>query len=168
MEKYYWIIILGVLALVYVLLIVKQKRDQKNSVEKLNTYKVGDKVITHIGIYGKIKRIYNTTYGKTCVLEIGNTNKIDVEMDMRFIASLDEKTALPDDPKPTEEKQENLQDNKKDDVQKELSVNEEDKSIETNVEETDKKKEEKKVKSSKKTTSKKTTNNKKESSKKKN
>ena len=99
MQWYYWVIVLGVLVLMYVLLIVRQKRQEKQSNELLETFKVGDKVLTHIGIYGKIKRIYNTTYGKVCVLEIGTLDKIDVEMDMRYIAGLDEKTFVADEPK---------------------------------------------------------------------
>ncbi|MBO7527936.1 MAG: preprotein translocase subunit YajC [Clostridia bacterium] len=99
MDKWYWVILIGVLIVAYVLLIVRQKRQEKRSIETLNSFKVGDKVITHIGIYGKIKRIYNTSFGKTCVLEIGNNNKIDVEMDMRYIAGLDEKVMVADAPK---------------------------------------------------------------------
>lgn len=99
MDKWYWVILIGVLIVAYVLLIVRQKRQEKRSVETLNSFKVGDKVITHIGIYGKIKRIYNTSFGKTCVLEIGNNNKIDIEMDMRYIAGLDEKVMVADAPK---------------------------------------------------------------------
>lgn len=99
MQWYYWVVVLGVLVLMYVLLIVRQKRQEKQSKEILESFKVGDKVITHIGIYGKIKRIYNTTYGKVCVLEIGTLDKIDVEMDMRYIAGLDEKTFVADEPK---------------------------------------------------------------------
>ncbi|MBE7074752.1 MAG: preprotein translocase subunit YajC [Clostridiales bacterium] len=108
MAWYYWVIVLGVLALMYVMLIVRQKRQEKQSKQIMESFKVGDKVITHIGIYGKIKRIYNTTYGKVCVLEIGTLDKIDIEVDMRYIAGIDEKTAVADEEptKPEEQKQE--------------------------------------------------------------
>ncbi len=96
MSWYYWLIILGVLIIFYVMLIVRQKKQEKQSVEILNSFQVGDRVVTHIGIYGKIKRIYNTTYGKICILEIGEKNKVDVEMDMRYIAAKDEKTEEPE------------------------------------------------------------------------
>lgn len=100
MQWYYWVIILGVLVVMYALLIVRQKRQEKQSRELLDTFKPGDKVLTHIGVYGKIKRIYNTTYGRVCVLEVGTLNKIDLELDMRYIAGKDEKTIVPDEPKP--------------------------------------------------------------------
>ena len=99
MEKYYWLILIGFLVVVYIFMIVRQRKQQKKSVEALNSFKVGDKVITHIGIYGRIKRIYNTSFGKTCVLEIGNNNKVDIEIDMRYIAGLDEKVLVADEPK---------------------------------------------------------------------
>lgn len=105
MEWWYWLIIIGVLVVFYVLLLVRQKRQQKQIDQTINSFKVGDKVITHIGIFGKIKRIYNTTYGKVCVLEIGTNNKVDVEMDLRYIAALDEKTAAPEEPKAEESKE---------------------------------------------------------------
>ena len=88
----------------YILLMVRQKRQEKRSAEMLETFKVGDKVVTHIGIYGKIKRIYNSSFGKVCVLEIGNTNKIDIEIDMRYIAGLDEKVVVPNDPPKSDSK----------------------------------------------------------------
>lgn len=107
MKWYYWVIVLGVLAVMYVMLIARQKRQEKQNKEMLDSFQVGDKVITHIGIYGKIRRIYNTTFGKVCVLEIGEgKNKVEVEMDIRYIAGKDEKTLVLDEPK--EEKVEEI------------------------------------------------------------
>lgn len=103
MDKYYVLIMLGVLVLLFVFLTVRQRKQEKKNLDALNNFKVGDKVITHIGIYGKIKRIYNTSFGKTCILEIGNTNKVDVEMDMRYISGYDEKVAMPDEPAPAKQ-----------------------------------------------------------------
>lgn len=103
MQWYYWAIVLGVLVLMYVLLMVRQKRQEKQSRQLLETFKPGDKVITHIGIYGKIKRIYDTTFGKVCVLEIGLQDKIDIELDMRYIAGKDEKVVVPTTPTETKE-----------------------------------------------------------------
>ena len=100
MEWYYWLIVIGVLVVFYVLLVARQKRQEKQNLEALNSFRVGDKVVTHIGVFGKIKRIYNTTYGKICVLEVGTNNKVDIEMDMRYVAAIDEKTIAPEDPKP--------------------------------------------------------------------
>lgn len=114
MDWYYWVIVLGVLVLFYVLTMVRQKKQQKQQEEAQSSLRVGDKVITHIGIFGKIKRIYNTTYGKVCVLEVGVNNKVDIEMDLRYVAALDEKTIAPEEPakvepaKKEEPKQENV------------------------------------------------------------
>ena len=103
MNWYYWVIIIAVLVVFYVLLLVRQKKQEKQNKEMLDSFKAGDKVVTHIGIYGKIKRIYNTTYGKVCVLEIGTNQKMDIEIDMRYIAGKDEKTAAPEEPTVTKE-----------------------------------------------------------------
>ena len=108
MNWYYWLIVIGVFVVFFALMSSKQKKQAKQQEALINSFKVGDKVITHIGIFGKIKRIYNTTYGKICVLEIGTTNKIDIEMDLRYIAALDDKTAAPEELK-NEQKQENQQ-----------------------------------------------------------
>lgn len=97
MQWYYWVAILGFLAIMYILMIVKQRKQTKQAQQVMESFKPGDKVITHIGIYGKIKRIYNTTFGKVCVLEIGDKNKIEFELDMRYIAGLDEKTLVADE-----------------------------------------------------------------------
>jgi len=98
MQSWHWLIIMGVLVVFYIMLMVRQKRQQKQQAEALNNFKVGDKVITHIGVFGRIKRIYNTTYGKICVLEVGVNNKVDTEIDLRYIAGIDEKTIAPEDP----------------------------------------------------------------------
>ena len=124
--EYGLFIIVGVLALMFILMVARQKRDAKKNQELMDSFKVGDKVVTHIGIYGKIKRIYNTTYGKVCVLEIGTLDKIDIELDMRYIAGIDEKTAVSEDVKDeskiTEESQkeqivEEIKENKKEEKQ---------------------------------------------------
>lgn len=118
MAWYYWVVIIGFLAIMYIMLIVRQRKQEKQSKQIMESFKVGDKVITHIGIYGKIKKIYNTTFGKVCVLEIGNTNKIEFELDMRYIAGIDEKTLVADEPetKATEEKP--AEDTKKEQLEK--------------------------------------------------
>lgn len=96
MQWYYLIIIMGMLIVFYILMNVRQKRQIKQQEQMVDSLKVGDKVITHIGIFGKIKRIYNTTYGKICVLEVGVNNKVDIEMDIRYVAALDDKTVAPE------------------------------------------------------------------------
>ena len=134
MEWYYWVVIFGFLIVMYAFLILRQRRQAKQAQEVMETFKVGDKVITHIGIYGKIKRIYNTTFGKVCVLEIGTSNKIDVELDMRFIAGIDEKTLVADEPK--KEESTNHQNLSSESLEQELleRINEEPESEETSYE----------------------------------
>lgn len=100
MTWYYVLILVAVLVVMYVLMITRQKNQEKRSQEVMNSFQVGDKVVTHIGIYGRIKKIYNTTYGKVCVLEIGTNNKLDIEIDMRYLAGKDEKTLVVDEPAP--------------------------------------------------------------------
>lgn len=127
MAWYYWVVIIGFLAIMYIMLIVRQRKQEKQSKQIMESFKVGDKVITHIGIYGKIKKIYNTTFGKVCVLEIGNTNKIEFELDMRYIAGIDEKTLVADEPetKATEEKP--AEDTKKEQLEKASQPDEQEK-----------------------------------------
>ena len=117
MQSWYWIVILGVLIVFYVLTMVRQKRQEKQNAELMDKFKVGDKVVTHIGVYGKIKRIFNTSYGKVCVLEVGTTNKVDLEIDMRYIAGLDEKVVTPNNSPKTETKEPEKEIKEKSEVQ---------------------------------------------------
>ena len=103
MQWYYWLVVLGVLVIFYIMTASRQKKQQKLQEETLNKIRVGDKVVTHIGVFGKVKRIYNTTYGKICILEVGVNNKVDIEVDFRFIAAIDEKTVCPEEPTKIEE-----------------------------------------------------------------
>lgn len=103
--KWYIIAIFGFIVVFYILTVVRQKRQTKKQEEALEAFKVGDKVVTHIGVYGKIKKIYNTSFGKTCLLEVGKNEKIELEMDMRYIAALDEKVLVADEVKVEEPKE---------------------------------------------------------------
>lgn len=123
MDAIYWVIILGVLVVFYILLMVRQKRQDKRNLEMLNNFKVGDKVVTHIGVYGRIKRIYNTTYGKVCVLEVGVSNKVDIEVDLRYIAGIDEKTIAPEDPVKLEEVKETSTQSKNNQIKENTTAN---------------------------------------------
>lgn len=98
MKWYYWAVIIGFLVIMYVMMISRQKKQEKQMQELMKSFKVGDKVFTQIGVYGKIKRIYNSSYGKVCVLEIDDKNKVEIELDMRCIAGIDEKVPMPDEP----------------------------------------------------------------------
>ena len=58
----------------------------------VNNIKVGDKVKTYSGFYGKIIEITETTDGKVAVLETGNDgNHGYVSIDMNAIYAIDEK-----------------------------------------------------------------------------
>lgn len=98
MKWYYWLVIIGFLVIMYVMMISRQKKQEKQMQELMKSFKVGDKVFTQIGVYGKIKRIYNSSYGRVCVLEIDDKNKVEIELDMRCIAGIDEKVLMPDEP----------------------------------------------------------------------
>lgn len=91
-----WALIGLVVAMVLVM-ILNASRNKKANQEMQNmmqTLKVGDKVKTHIGVYGKIVSITETTDGKVCVIETGDKNKSQVEVDMRVIAGLDDKKVV--------------------------------------------------------------------------
>ena len=88
-----WALIGLVVAMVLVM-ILNASRNKKANQEMQNmmqTLKVGDKVKTHIGVYGTIVSITETTDGKVCVIETGDKNKSQIEVDMRVIAGLDDK-----------------------------------------------------------------------------
>lgn len=98
MNWIYIVVIVVVLIAMYAFMIYRNRKQQKINEEIMNSFQVGDKVVTHIGIFGRIKKIYNTSYGKVCVLEVGNNNKLDIEVDMRVIAQKDEKVLVADEP----------------------------------------------------------------------
>jgi len=95
MSWIYWVVIIGFMFLMLFLMNRRNKRQAKMMEDTINALQVGDRVVTHIGIFGRIKKIYETTAGKMCVLEIGTNEKIDVEMDIRYILGKDEKTLIP-------------------------------------------------------------------------
>jgi len=105
MNWYYWIIIFGFMFVMLFFMKRKQSKQEQAMRDAVNALQVGDRVFTHIGIFGRIKKIYETTYGKVCVLEVGTNQKIDIEMDIRVIAGKDEKTlVVAEEPKVTQEK----------------------------------------------------------------
>lgn len=85
------------LAFAFVYIIISSKRQQRNSQETydlLSQLKEGDKVKTHIGIYGVIKSIYSTTDGKIAVVNIGKETEMLVDINLRFLAGLDTKKVI--------------------------------------------------------------------------
>lgn len=88
-----WILIGVIVALLAVTLLnaSRQKKDNAKIEEMLSKLKPGDKVKTYFGIYGKILSITETTEGKVCVLETGDKNKSQIEINIRAVIGLDEK-----------------------------------------------------------------------------
>lgn len=88
-----WALIGLVVAMVVVMLLnaSRNKKANQEMQKMMQSLKVGDKVKTHIGVYGTIVSITETTDGKVCVIETGDKNKSQVEVDMRVIAGLDDK-----------------------------------------------------------------------------
>lgn len=92
------IVILAVaVVLLGVMIFVRSKQTKKQQEEFykfIDEVKVGDKVKTHIGIYGKVVSITETTDGKVFVLETGTKNKSEIEVDYRVLAGLDNKETV--------------------------------------------------------------------------
>lgn len=89
----FWILI-ALLVLLVIFMVFRfrqQKKMQSEQVNMLDNLKVGDKVTTHIGVYGKIIKIEETTKGKVFTIETGDKNKSELELDYRYIAGIDDK-----------------------------------------------------------------------------
>lgn len=95
---YVMYILLGVLVIAAIGLFMirgrKSKQQQADHVKFLEEIKIGDRVRTHIGVYGKIVSITETTDGKVFMLEIGDKKKSEIEVDYRVIAGPDDKQIL--------------------------------------------------------------------------
>ena len=95
MENYYGIIILFVVFFLF--MIFTTKKQQKNMLEteaRLNKLKIGDKVKTHLGIYGVIVDIYETTDGKIARLNISQNGECLIDLNFKYINGLDEKQVI--------------------------------------------------------------------------
>lgn len=69
----YGILIILIVFLVFMLIYsaTRRKKDAKMAEDFANNLKVGDKIRTYSGIYGKIISIKDTPNGKVCVIETG-------------------------------------------------------------------------------------------------
>ena len=81
----YGVLIILIVFLVFMLVFsaTRRKKDAKMAEDFANNLKVGDKVKTYSGIYGKIISIKNTPSGKICVIETGegkNTSYMAVDV----------------------------------------------------------------------------------------
>lgn len=82
------VLVIGIFVLNY----FRSKKSKENMQNMVNNIKVGDKVKTYSGFYGKIIEITETTDGKVAVLETGNDgNHGYVSIDMNAIYAIDEK-----------------------------------------------------------------------------
>lgn len=82
------VLVIGIFVLNY----FRSKKSKENMQNMVNNIKVGDKVKTYSGFYGKIIEITETTDGKVAVLETGNEgNHGYVSIDMNAIYAIDEK-----------------------------------------------------------------------------
>jgi len=89
----FWVLI-ALLVLLVIFMFFRfrqQKKMQSEQVNMLDNLKVGDKVTTHIGVYGRIIKIEETTKGKVFTIETGDKNKSELELDYRYIAGIDDK-----------------------------------------------------------------------------
>lgn len=81
----YGVLIILIVFLVFMLVFsaTRRKKDAKMAEDFANNLKVGDKVKTYSGIYGKIISIKDTPSGKICVIETGegkNTSYMAVDV----------------------------------------------------------------------------------------
>ncbi len=92
-DPMFWVLIVLLIGLVVMMFFRfrQQKKAQADQVNLLDNLKVGDKVTTHIGIYGKIIKIVETNHGKVFTIETGDKNKSELELDYRYIAGIDDK-----------------------------------------------------------------------------
>ena len=96
-EQYGLIIILVVaFALIMVYYYLKSKKYRETEDNFQNSLKVGDKVKTYSGFYGTVENITNTTDGKVITLRLGENATVDV--DIRALMNIDEKTVVVDEP----------------------------------------------------------------------
>jgi len=58
MNWYYWIIIFGFMFVMLFFMKRKQSKQEQAMRDAVNALQVGDRVFTHIGIFGRIKRAF--------------------------------------------------------------------------------------------------------------
>ena len=92
----YWpvLVILVALVVLYVISMVRRKKDMNQAQQMLNELKPGTKVKTYTGFYGTIDSIRETTDGKVVMLKIGEEGgKVGyIEIDANAIYGVDSKT----------------------------------------------------------------------------
>ncbi len=96
-----WIIILAGLVLITVLGSLRNKKERTTREQMVQSLKIGDKIVTYAGLYGKIISITNTTDGKVVLILTGEGDKISyMQMHINAISSVDTKQLETEDENP--------------------------------------------------------------------
>ncbi len=92
----YWpvLVIVAALVVLYVVSMIRRRKDMNQAQQMLNELKPGTKVKTYTGFYGTIDSIRETTDGKVVMLKIGEDGgKVGyIEIDANAIYGIDSKT----------------------------------------------------------------------------
>ena len=83
------LLFVGMIAIMYFLMIRPQQKKQKEIQKMRESLKVGDRVITSGGIYGKIKEVEDTAF----IVEIADGVKVKVDKASIFAATNDSPNA---------------------------------------------------------------------------
>jgi len=83
------LILIAMFAIMYFLMIRPQQKKQKEIQKMRESLKVGDRVITSGGVYGKIKEVEDTAF----IVEIADGVKVKVDKASIFAATNDSQTA---------------------------------------------------------------------------
>ena len=90
--NYVLLIFLVFIILYTVITLKKQQKVMMESQNELNKIKIGDKVRTKLGIYGKVVEFYETTDGRIARLDISqNGTECLVDVAFGYISGVDEK-----------------------------------------------------------------------------
>ena len=91
------IVLVVVLGFAFFAMTRKQKKEALARAEVVNEIKVGDRVKTQLGVYGKILKITETTDGKIAILETGDSEcgaLSTIEVHLHLVNAIDTKCEL--------------------------------------------------------------------------
>ena len=89
------LIILPLFIIVMTIISKKQQKSLQNAENLVNALKIGDKVKTHLGIYGVIVDFYDTTDGKIAKINISQTETpCIIDLNSRYLAGEDKKQVV--------------------------------------------------------------------------
>lgn len=113
----YGLLIILIVFLVFMLVFsaTRRKKDAKMAEDFANNLKVGDKIKTYSGIYGKIISIKDTPNGKVCVIETGEGKNVSyMTVDVYAIYNIETPVA---EKKIAEQKDAQVKENNKNEVE---------------------------------------------------